>query len=83
MKLIKKNNKMNNKKNKKITSINEDQFGSDSDINECEKFDNINEIEDFDDSGNENHNIYHKKKEGIKILKTKVKQKIVIMKKIL
>ena len=64
MELIIKNNKKNNKKNK---WINEDQSGSDSDINEIceseEEFDNINEIEDSDDSGNENyHNTYHKKK---------------------
>ena len=42
-------------------------IGSDFDINYelCEneeEFDNINEIEDFDDSDNENHNTYRKRK---------------------
>ena len=87
MELIIKNNKKNNKKNK---WINEDQSGSDSDINEIceseEEFDNINEIEDSDDSGNENyHNTYHKKKICVllQILKAKMKQKMLIIKKIL
>ena len=66
---------------KRIISINEDQSGSDSDTNELceseEEFDNINEIEDSDNSENKNYRKRHivKEKESVlfQILKTKVK----------
>ena len=55
------------KKIKRITIINEDQSGSNSDIKKLceieEELDNINEIEDSDNSGNKNfHNTYRKRK---------------------
>ena len=50
---------------KRIISINEDQSGSDSDINELceneEEFDDINKIKNSDDSENY-YNTYHKRK---------------------
>ena len=62
IKLIKKNNII-------ITSINEDQSGSNSDINELckseKEFDNINEIKEFYDSGNENYTYRKRKKKRI------------------
>ena len=59
--LIKKIIKRVIRRMKRITSINKDQFGSDFELNELceseEEFDNINEIENSDDSGNKNYHI--------------------------